>query len=142
MLKNDGIRRPFPVTLLAWGVLILTMFNAVRFGSAVAQWDRIVSFMERPGPIYIAVSGLIWALGWLIVFLGLWFGSRWARQITLSMAILYSIYYWIDQLIYQSEVARKNLSFSLSVTIFFLTSTAIILLLPGSRKYFQTKRVQ
>lgn len=141
-MKNDEIRRPIPVTLLAWGVLILTMFNAVRFGSAVAEWDRIVSFMERPGPIYIAVTGLIWALGWLIVFLGLWFGSRWARQIALSMAILYSTYYWIDQLIYHSEVARKNLSFSLSVTIFFLTSTAIILILPGSRKYFQTKRVQ
>ncbi len=141
-MKNDVIRRPIPVTLLAWGVLILTMFNAVRFGSAVAQWDMIVSLMERPGPIYIAVTGLIWALCWLIVFLGLWFGSRWARHMALIMAILYSSYYWIDRLIYQSEVARKNLAFSLSVTIFFLISTAVIMLLPGSRKYFQTKRVQ
>ena len=142
MTVNDNIRRPVPVTLLAWGVLILTMFNVVRFSTALAQWDLILSFMKRPGPIYIALTGLIWGLGWLIAFLGLWFGSRWARTVTLSIAILYSTYYWIDRLIYQSEGARKNLSFSLSLTIFFLISTAVILLLPGSRKYFQTEREQ
>lgn len=141
MTENEGIRRPFPVTLLASGVLILTMFNAVRFGSALAQWELILSLMRRPGPIYIAVTGLVWALAWLIVFLGLWFGSNWARPATLSIAILFSAYYWIDRLVYQSEVARKNLVFSLGVTIFFLLSAVIILLLPGSRKYFQTKRV-
>jgi len=142
MTENDYIRRPIPVTLLALSVLILTMFNAVRFGFTLVQWNMVLSFMKRPGPLYIAATGLIWALGWLIVFLGLWFGWEWARQLTMSIAILYSTYYWIDRLIYQSEVARVNFSFSLSITILFLLSTAIIMLLPGSRKYFQTKRVQ
>jgi len=141
MTKNEEIRRPISVTLLAWGVLILTMSNVLRFGSTLAQWELILRLMERPGPIYIAATGLIWALAWLIVFLSLWFGLRWARLATFSAAIIYSSYYWMDRLIYQSEVTRKNISFSLGITILFLISTAIIMLLPGSRKYFQTKRV-
>jgi hypothetical protein len=138
----DENRRPIPVTLLAWSVLILTMFNAVRFGTTLAQWELIQSLMERPGPIYIAVTGLFWALGWLMVFFSLWLGKKRAGKVTLSITIVYCAYYWFDRLVYQTEIARENLVFSLSVSIFFLISTAIILHLPGSRNYFQTKRVK
>ncbi len=133
------IKRPLLVTLLAVGVLILTVYNATRFGTALAEWDLLLKFMPRPGPIYIAATGLFWTFVLLVAALSLWFGWRWARPTAAISIFVYAAYYWLDRLIYQSSVPRENQPFSLIVTIVFLCLTALVLLLPGSRKFF-TKR--
>lgn len=134
-MKND--RRPFFVTLLALGVLPITVLNTVRFVFALAKWNLLASFMPQPGPFYIAATGLVWTLGWLTVYIGLWLGLKWARPVMFATTGLYIAYYWIDRLAYQSAVARSNEPFALSATFVFLLVTAFVLFLPGSRKFFK-----
>ncbi len=132
-------KRPFLVTLLAAGVLMLTVFNAIRFGAALAQWDLISRFMPRPGPFYIATTGLVWTLGLLGVALSLWCGWTWARPTTTIMVLAYTAYYWFDRLIYQYRMQQENLVFALGLTLFVLLFTAVVLSLPGSRKFFRKR---
>ena len=134
MNKED--ERPFLVTLLGLGVLILTVFNAVRFGSALVQWDLLLDFASQPGPIYIATTGLIWALGWLIVYLSIEYNWKWARKSTLALSILYAAYYWIDRFLFQTFQARNNIFFVSVSTILGLAFVILALTLPKSRVYF------
>ena len=139
-MQNHRRQRPSVVTLLALGVLILTSLNGVRFVSAITTWDLLADLMLRPGPLYIAATGLTWTVGGLIVFLGLWLGLKWARFATLCFSGLYAAYYWLDRLIFQAAVPRANLSFVLIATFVLLIFTAVTVITPGSRKYFETKR--
>ena len=129
-------KRPFPVTLLAFGVLILTVFNAVRFGSALAQRDILLDLMQRPGPLYIAMTGLIWTLGWLTVYLSIYIGLKWVRPMVLVISIFYTIYYWFDRLLIQTTVERSNTTFAFILTFLCLAFVLIVLVLPKSRSYF------
>jgi len=130
-------KRPFLVTLLALGVLILMVFNGVRFGSALAQWGSLLDFMPRPGPLYIAATGLIWTLGWLIVYLGLYYGWKWwACPTALAVSAFYAIYYWADRLVFQTAVERSNVTFAFITTFLCLAFVVIVLALPKSRAYF------
>ena len=130
-------KRPFIVTLFVGGVLILTVFNMVRFSVTIAQWDLLMDLAPAPGPFYIAATGLFWTLGWLGVALGLWFGFHRVPPITLGMAILYAAYYWLDRSFAQAPVIRENQVFAVGVTVLFLFITAVALYLPGSRKFFK-----
>ena len=130
------IERPFLVTLLGWGVLIFTMFNAVRFGAALAQWDLLLDLSPKPGPFYIAATGLFWTLGWLTVYLSIEFKWRWVRKAILTFSILYTIYYWLDRLLFQTSQARSNTTFVLVGTVLGLVFVIITLTLPKSRAYF------
>ena len=129
-------KRPFLVTLLALGVLTLTIFNAIRFGTALAQWDFLLARMPVPGPFYIAATGLLWTLGLLIAALSLWFGWKWARPTAALMLSLYTLYYWLDRIFYQMAVARENQGFALIVSFISLLFTAVVLLSRGSQKFF------
>jgi hypothetical protein len=134
MNKED--ERPFLVTLLGLGVLILTVFNAVRFGSALAQWDLLLDFTPRPGPLYIAATGLIWTLGWLIVYLSIELKWKWARKAIFAFSILYIAYYWIDRLLFQTSQERSNIKFIFIGTVLGLAFVILTLTLPKSRVYF------
>ena len=129
-------KAPFFVTILGYLALILTMFNAIRFGTALAKWDVILDFMPQPGPIYIAATGLLWALCWLTVYLGIKLARKWSGIAFLALSFLYASYYWLDRLFFQPPTERSNAIF-FSVAIFSsLILTVIILALPKSRAYF------
>ena len=128
-------KRPFLVTMLAVSVLILTAYNAVRFGAALAQWTFLTGVMPNPGPLYIAVTGLFWSLGLLGVTLNLWFGWKWVRPITALGLLLYTAYYWLDRVLFSAQ-PRENWLFVVALMIFFFLFAALALNLPGSRKFF------
>ncbi|NOY98764.1 MAG: hypothetical protein GXP40_06120 [Chloroflexi bacterium] len=131
--------RPFSVTLLALGVLSLTTLNGVRFGAALIDWKLLDSIMPRPGPLYIAATGLIWTLGGLTVYTGLWLGRKWSRPAALIASVLYAAYYWFDRLTFRSSVPSANQPFALAATIVCLLFVITALSLPGSRKFFRQR---
>ena len=128
--------RPFLVTLLVVSVLILSVYNAARFGTALAQWDLLLRLAPFPGPSYIATTGLFWTLVLLFAALSLWFRWKWIPLSTALILVLYSVYYWFDRLLFQSNQPRVNWPFALIFTIICLLFTALALGLPGSRKFF------
>ena len=132
-------KRPFLVTMLTVGVLMLTVYNAVRFGTVLAQWDFLMDRMPNPGAPYIAVTGLFWTLGLLSVALNLWFGWKWVRPTTSLALFFYLVYYWLDRWLFSAQ-PRENWLFMLGVTVFCSLFAALALSLPGSRQYFTDKR--
>ena len=132
-------KRPFLVTMLAVSVLILTVYNAVRFGTALAQWDALKAWTPTPGALYIASTGLIWTLGLGSVTLALWLGRKWVRPTAALTLFLYLSYYWLDRLLFSAQ-PRANWQFVLGLTILYAVFAALALNLPGSQKFLSGKR--
>src|SRR4030042_4223594 len=76
---STRISRPASVTILAIGVLIITVINLVRLILSIRDWEFLASW---PGvsPLYITLTGLIWTLTGLILLWGLWREKNWAPR--------------------------------------------------------------
>ena len=117
--------------------LTLMIFNAVRFGTALTQWRLIMDFMSLPMPLYIASTGLLWALCWFIVYWGIERGKKWTSPVTLGVSFSYIAYYWIDRFLFHSAAGRDNTKFALVMTFVLGLFVIIALALPKSRAYFE-----
>ncbi len=112
------------------------IFNAVRFVTALIQWHLIVDFMSLPMPLYIASTGLLWALSWFLVYLGIELSEKWTPFAVLGVSFSYIAYYWIDRFLFQSAAGRDNTKFAVVMTFVFSLFIIIALALPKSRAYF------
>jgi hypothetical protein len=90
-------RRPWSVTLLMLGVLILTVINLIRFGLSIKYW---VFLSSRLGisPIYLALTGFLWSVAGVILLWGLWKAKTWAPKLMQAVALTYALYYWLDHI--------------------------------------------
>ncbi|HIE25244.1 MAG TPA: hypothetical protein EYP74_04510 [Anaerolineales bacterium] len=138
-IKNFFFKAPFFVTILGVMALILVVLNATRFGTALVQWNLILDFMPKPGPAYIAATGLLWASCWLIIYLSIQLAWRRGGVAFLLLSFLYASYYWIDRFFLQPHAERSNALFAFIATLLFLIGSMIILALPESRAYFAGK---
>ncbi|RLD05058.1 MAG: hypothetical protein DRI32_04670 [Chloroflexi bacterium] len=136
MTKKSKKVTPFFVTLLGFIALTLMIFNAVRFVTALIQWHLIVDFMSLPMPLYIASTGLLWALSWFLVYLGIELSEKWTPFAVLGVSFSYIAYYWIDRFLFQSAAGRDNTKFAVVMTFVFSLFIIIALALPKSRAYF------
>jgi hypothetical protein len=132
-------RRPFTVTLLALGVLMFAWLNTVRLALSISQWRFLGSLAVAP--LYIAGSGLLWGLAWLVLFWGLWRGLGWAWRGVQVAAPLYALYVWMDRILpglrYQSIAGAmpSNWPFLLVLTGVLLAYVLLVLMLPKTRAF-------
>ena len=108
----------FRVTLLLFVVLTLTAWNIVRVWTAFAWREVLAEFAPTPGPIYIGISGALWAAVGLSVLWAAWQKKAWAPRLLVWSAPAYSVWYWTDRLILQKE--RENWPFTLTVNLLLL----------------------
>ena len=92
---TQPIKRPGSVTILALGVLIITVINLSRLVLSIKYWDFLASW---PGisPLYMASTGFIWVMAGMFLLWGLWKGKIWAPRLMLAVALSYALYYWLD----------------------------------------------
>ena len=109
---------PFRVTLLLLAVLSLTAWNIVRVWTAITWRAALAEFAPRPGPIYIGVSGALWAVVGLSVLWALWQAKAWAPRLLVGASAAYTFWYWTDRLILQN--GRDNWPFTLIVNLLLL----------------------
>jgi len=147
-----SVRRPLSVTILALGVLIITVINLTRFILSVRDWSFLAS---QPGvsPLYLALSGFVWAaVGTLLVW-GLWSARPWAPRLMQAGALTYALYYWLDLLFLQDHpvsgvggvlkvVLPTSWQFSTLVTVICLAYMAWTLGRPKVKAYFGQARVE
>lgn len=136
MYKRIRSKRPFSVTLLALGVLCLTILNGIRLSMALTSWDLLCRIASLPSPVYVATTGLIWTIIGLLLYLGLWLGHYRIRYFILPITIFYATYYWLDRLLFQFAVQRLNWPFALAFTIVVIIFAIVVLTLPGNRDFF------
>lgn len=114
--------RPWSVTLLALGVLTNAGLNTTRLALAFTQWSFINGLGGVP-PLYLAVSGLIWAApAWLLAW-GLWRGSGWAARAARIFVTAFLLFFWFERLFLfeQNQLSwPENGFFLLMVTIVVL----------------------
>lgn len=129
-LQERAVKRPWSVTLLALGVLIITATNLTRFVLSLRSWTFLAS-QSGVSPLYLAVSGLIWSVAGSILFWGLWRAKLWAPRLMQAEALTYALYYWLDLLFLKDHpvsgaaggiqvVLPTNWQFSTIVTVLCL----------------------
>lgn len=134
-------KRSLPVTLLILSVLSLTVWNAIRFGTALAQWATLTEFARPPGPLYFALTGLFWTVAGATVTFGLWLGRKWARPLSGLAGSGYVVYYWLDRLLVQNNVpARSNWPFMAFISLIWLTLFMAMLFLPKNPDFFEREK--
>jgi hypothetical protein len=130
-------RRPLSVTLLAILVLFLTAWNGVRCYSAFASWELLAELGTHPGPLYIALTGLVWAATGLILLPGLWFGRGWARVAGWAYTALYLAYFWADRLLFRPAEMAQNYVFLLLLQLAVVGLTATALSSSSGKSFFR-----
>jgi hypothetical protein len=88
-------KRPRSVTLLALGVLILTVINLTRLVLSIRYWGFLNS-LSAVSPFYLAITGLIWTMAGSYLLWGLWRAKIWAPRLMQAVALTYALYYWLD----------------------------------------------
>jgi len=90
-------KRPWSVTLLVLGVLIITGLNLARLILSIRYWG-FLSSRSGISPFYLALTGLIWTVAGSTLIYGLWKARTWALKFMQAVALTYALCYWLDQL--------------------------------------------
>jgi hypothetical protein len=130
-------KRPFGVTLLSIGVLILAVLNLTRLLSTIRFWSFLKEILPFSG-LYLVGTGLIWAGFGLPLFWGLWHGLSWAPGFSRIAAVAYLIYYWLDRLLLANHPGREaNLPFAIGASLVGLVLIYWILSRRKAKSFFR-----
>jgi hypothetical protein len=130
------VKLPTRIILLLILVALLTIWQALRFATSIVWRDTLETYAPYPGPLYIGGMGALWTLIGLLILWSFWRGRGWTRKALLIAAGSYAAWIWLDRLFIQAG-SRANYPFDLLVTIILLSFTAIVVLDPHSRIYFE-----
>lgn len=112
----------------------------MRFAGALADWAWLSSLPLKVPLIYLALSGLIWALTGSALLWGLWRHQAWAPWATRLAVLSYTLYYWLDRLWLAANGPQDaNRPFAFLVTVGMLASIFIIFRLARVSAYFGEK---
>ncbi len=121
-IKNG--KRPFSVTLLALAVLIFAVVHLIRLVGAIRQWDFLQGW-QGVSALYLALSGLGWALVGLPLAWGLWRGRPWAPPAARIAFPAYLLYAWIDRIF----IANPEITLDATASWPFMVGASLISLL-------------
>jgi hypothetical protein len=110
--------RPFRVTLSLWLVLLFTIWNILRVWTAIEWRAVLLEFGVLLGPVYLVISGALWFVVGVALIIGILRIITWARFVLLWRAAGYTIWYWIDRLVWQEP--RPNWPFVLILNLVLL----------------------
>ena len=132
------MRRPFSVTLLAVAVLLLALFNLLRFTQALDDAYLMID-LHLAAPLAANFStGAMWGIGFGALSIGLCRLRRWARNGTLIAIVLYHINVWLIRLIF-SQSPDEVLTRPVDAAISALSILVVwgVLFLPRVRRAFR-----
>lgn len=129
-------RRPWPVVILTLTVLVFSAGQAARAVNGVVLWDFLLEVQQTVSPLYLALTGMLWAVFGLRVVWWLWLGRAQAWIGLIVLAISYTVYYWIEQfLLMTSPLRRTNWPFMAVVSVLAIAAALILPKLPAAAKF-------
>lgn len=92
--RHDGQRqnRPFSVTLVVLGVLLLGLANGWRALGLIRQSDLLLALGATPDPRICVVGAIAWAILFVGLTYALWRRKRYTRLIVPVMLLGYGLY--------------------------------------------------
>jgi hypothetical protein len=125
------------VTLLAVGVLIIASLHLLRLVEAVRQWEFLTG-LTGVSPVYLVLTGLIWASAGLPLFWGLWRGYARAARFAPGYLLVFALYYWLDRILVANRaLSLTNWPVTAALTVVGLAYTFWVLRTRASRDYFE-----
>jgi hypothetical protein len=128
-------RRPASVTYLSLGVLTFAGIHLVRFILSFQLRNFLDDLLTIP-PIYLSISGFVWLVVGVVVAAGLWFGKRWAALATLVASLAYTVYFWIDRLLFTADGPGYNWLFSAAANLLGLVIIYWMVSNPKAKIFF------
>jgi hypothetical protein len=127
------IKRPVRVACLAIIILFAVVWNGLRIGETIFFWKTLEKYGAHP--LYITISGTLWLLIGLVVFMGVWLGKAWGWAAVLGGTVGYSTWYWFDRLVMQKPHA--NWAFVLIANLALLLIILMILMSHETKRFFK-----
>ena len=129
---------PLTVTGMRLAVLIIAMWNLLRAGSALVNWNVLLEFAPRPGPWYVVLTASFWTLACLAVLIAIQRRYIHAQGVSMLTLFGYAAWWWADRL-FLSQQPRPNVPFAAAVTGILLAAIAVDFFNRSATDYF-TKR--
>ncbi len=119
------MKRPFPVTLVQWMVLIILISNIIRVWTVLAWQDVLLEFSTNLSPTGSAIIGGSWAAIGGILLWSIWQGKAWAGKMLLGTAVSYTVWYWSERLFFQNPRPNTIFAVILNLGLFIIIYFAI-----------------
>jgi len=97
------IALPLRITLVLWVVLLTTVWNVVRAVTSIAWTGLLAKFAGEPGPVYIGLTGALFAIGGAVILWAFWHRSAWAPAALIGGSWIYVAWGWADRLAFQDQ---------------------------------------
>jgi hypothetical protein len=121
MAGNKSTRLP-GISIIRFLAVLLAAWNALRLGMALFLRNPLSSYAAHP--FYTSISGAIWLMVGLAIIWMFWKRRQYSRIAILIVALLYSLWYWLDRILI--ETPHANWPFALAANVVML---ALILLI-------------
>jgi hypothetical protein len=128
-------RRPNSVTVLALFILFIAFLNLIRIIQAIVQWQFLTGVLSYT-PVYPLLSGIVWSILGLTLFLGAWRGWRKSPIFITLGGVFYSIYYWIDHFALSTTPFDSNWLFILIINGLIMITIVWFLTRGNTKAYF------
>ncbi|MFN2119481.1 MAG: hypothetical protein ACK2T0_03745 [Anaerolineales bacterium] len=129
------ISLPVRITLVLWVVLISTVWNTVRAVTSIAWSGLLAKYAREPGPVYIGLTGALFAIVGGVILWAFWHRSRWAPAALIGGSWIYVAWGWADRLAFQAQ-SRANWPFAAVATAAGLLWITAVALDRRNRAYF------
>jgi hypothetical protein len=126
---------PLRITLVLLAVLIATAWNIVRAATSIAWGALLAKYAGQPGPLYIGLTGTLFAMVGLAILWAFWRRSGWAPAALIGGSWTYVAWGWLDRLIFQGQ-SRANWPFAAVATALVLLWVTVVALDRRNRFYF------
>ncbi len=133
--------RSFLLMVLAISCLLFSLTGWWRLYLSIYDWQLLTSLGLFPGPLYLAIYGLITGLFGVITALSLWLGQPWAPGLARIGGLAAAAWYWLDRLLFTQSAANwTNWPFSAGVTLAGLWFVFLVLAAQQQRRFFHAPR--
>ncbi|HEX9018232.1 MAG TPA: hypothetical protein VF806_03550 [Anaerolineaceae bacterium] len=121
-------KRSFFLGLLIVGYALFSLAGWVRLVETILDWHWLSFAGLWPGPLYLAVTGVLWGLVGLVGAIWLWRRVNGWRLAGSGVALLLALTYWVDQLLVASlDRYGSNALFGALITFLGLLYTLAVL---------------
>jgi len=136
--RNLPPRRPFPVSLLFWIVVLWVILGWMRFARAIIDRELILSLLSPGVYRYLLLAGLSWGLVGLPLLWGILRREQWTLNLLWGIATFYPAVYWVERwLLWADPNTQQNWPFMLLLTGIWFGLVGWISFSKKIRKYFK-----
>ena len=129
--------RSWELKLLAFGFLILAWTGWLRLYLTLVDWQDLMVYGVRPGPLYLAAYGIVFGTAGLVAAVSLFFPQRWAPLTARVTAFVTAAWFWLDRILFtRSAGGWTNWPFSAGMTVLCLLFVFLVLAAPAQKRFF------